>query len=70
MYDTMHLTYIARSYDTSNYPNADGDKPVKRSEYATNESQSVDRQILRMMLSLKYVAHSPGRCLLFMHITL
>ena len=70
MYDTMHLTYIARSYDTLNYPNADGNKPVKWSEYATNKSQSVGRQILRMMLLLTYVAHSPGRCLLFMHITL
>ena len=70
MYNTMHLTYLAHAYDTLKYPDADGNKPVKGSEYATNESQSVDRQILRMVLLLKYVVHSPGRCLLFIHITL
>ena len=60
MYDTMHLTYISRQFDMSNYPDGDPDNPQKRSEYATNESQSVDRQILRMMLALKYAVHVPS----------
>jgi hypothetical protein len=60
-YDTMHLTYIARAYDMSNYPGASVNDPKKRSEYATNESQSVDRQILRMVLALQYAVHTPSK---------
>ena len=60
MYDTMHQTYAARGYDTSKYPNADTDGIRLRGDYSTNESQSVDRQILQMVLALEYEAHSPG----------
>jgi hypothetical protein len=60
MYDTMHQTYAARGYDASNYADADTDSNHVRAEYATNESQSVDRQILRMVLALEYEAHAPG----------
>lgn len=45
----------------SNYPGASVNDPKKRSEYATNESQSVDRQILRMVLALQYAVHTPSK---------
>jgi hypothetical protein len=55
-YDTMHLTYLSRSYDMSKYPGTD----ERRSEHATNESQSIDRQILRMVLALKFAVQAPS----------
>lgn len=72
MYDTMHQTYVARGYDTSKYPDEDIDGIRLRGDYSTNKSQSVDRQILRMVLALEYEAHSPGtfKLVLSLHIYL
>ena len=56
-YDTMHLTYLARAFDNSPKPHVSKGYPKLRRSYATNECQSVDRQILRMVLALPTVVH-------------
>jgi hypothetical protein len=52
VYETLHLTWLARAYDSSK--DKDG---VQRQDYATNESNAVDRQLLRMMLALPDLVH-------------
>jgi hypothetical protein len=46
-YDTLHLTEMSRSYDKTT--NSEG---VVRGTYATNETNAIDRSIIRMMLAL------------------
>ena len=60
IYNTMHLTYTACAIDSLKYPD---DKDQLQGDYAMNKSQSVDRQIIWMVLALKYVAHAPSKCL-------
>ena len=52
MYKTLHLTWLSRAYDFSK----DKDD-VQRQDYATNESNAVDHQLLRMMLALPHLVH-------------
>jgi hypothetical protein len=51
-YDTMHLTYLARAFDDSPKSGVQKGSSMLRRDYSTNECQSVDRQILRMILAL------------------
>ena len=72
MYDTMHQTYAAQGYNSSKYLEEDIDGIQLQGDYSTNESQSVDRQILWMVLALEYEVHSPGtfKLVLSLHIYL
>jgi len=47
LYDSLHLTEMIRAYDAT--PDAEG---IKRHNYATNDSHSIDRQLIRMMLAM------------------
>lgn len=47
MYDSLHLTEMSRTYDTSLDKSG-----VIRGSYATNETHVADRQIIRMMLAV------------------
>ena len=58
MYDTMHLMYLACTFDESPMPHVQKGFPKLRQSYATNECQSVDRQILQMVLGLPIVIHN------------
>jgi len=58
MYDTMHLTYLSRMYDASPLPGQNGQKPTMQYDYATNEAQSIYRQVLRMVLALTQVSYA------------
>ena len=46
MYSTMHQTYAAWDDDSLKYPNTDTNSIQLWADYSTNESQSVNRQIL------------------------
>lgn len=59
MYNTMHLTYAAREFDNKEMEDQPKNDPKVRGDFATNESQPVDRQILRMVLALRYVVRTP-----------
>jgi hypothetical protein len=48
MYNTLHLTEHIRSYDESTLP---GTKE-KQAQYATNNTHTIDRQLICMMLAM------------------
>jgi hypothetical protein len=47
LYDALHLTERIRAYDGS----LDAHN-IQRGTYATNETHTIDRQLIRMMLAL------------------
>ena len=57
-YDTMHLTYLAHTFDDLPMPHIQKGFTKLRRSYVTNECQSVDRQILWMVLALPIVVHN------------
>ena len=62
-YDTLHLTHNARVYDDSELPKHLQSVGAKmRRDLSTNESQSVDRQVVRMALALPITINAKGRC--------
>ena len=64
MYDTMHQIYATWGYDTSKYPDVDGGNIQLWGSYVTDKSQSVDWQILQMVLALKYKVYAHGTFLI------
>jgi hypothetical protein len=64
-YDTLHLTEMTRAYDKSK-----DKKGVKRVVNATNAAHDIDRQIIRMMLSLPDLVCYRGKWNVFTFILL
>ena len=62
-YDTLHLMHNARMYDDSELPKHLQSVSAKmRRDLSTNESQSVDRQLVRIVLALPITINAKGRC--------
>ena len=55
MYETLHLMEQIRAFDASVDENDD-----RRGLYATNETHSVDRQLIRMMLAMPDLVSTRG----------
>ena len=62
-YDTLHLMYNAYVYDNSELPKHLQSVSAKMCcNLSTNKSQSVDRQVMQMVLALPITINAKGRC--------
>jgi hypothetical protein len=55
MYDTLHIMEQIRAYDASVDKNN-----IRRGSYSTNETHTVDRQLIRMMLAMPDLVRTRG----------
>ena len=62
-YNTLHLMHNAHVYNDSELPKHLQSVSAKmHRDLLTNESQSVDRQVMRMVLALPITINAKGRC--------
>ena len=62
-YNTLHLMHNAYVYDDSELPKCLQSVSTKMCcDLSTNESQSVDRQVMQMVLALPITINAKGRC--------